>query len=96
MSLKKLQKKMLSEDRLLRVVAILGGRAKIEVLMYEGNLVVEQLLDWIRSIDIHFDYEEVYEEKRVKHGVIELKGHETLGWVTRVLSMVKRAQSLKF
>ena len=29
------------EERLLRAVAILGGRAKIEVPMYEGNLNVE-------------------------------------------------------
>jgi hypothetical protein len=33
------------EERLLRVVAILGGRAKIEVPMYEGNIDVEELLD---------------------------------------------------
>ena len=29
------------EERLLRVVSRLGGRAKIEVPMYEGNLDVE-------------------------------------------------------
>jgi hypothetical protein len=29
------------EERLLRVVVMLGTRAKIEVLMYEGNLNVE-------------------------------------------------------
>jgi hypothetical protein len=49
---------------LLREVARLGGRAKIEVPMYEGNLDVEELLDWIRSMDKHFDYEDVDEEKR--------------------------------
>jgi hypothetical protein len=41
----------------------LGGRAKIEVPMYEGNLDVEELLDWIRSMDKYFDYEDVDEEK---------------------------------
>jgi hypothetical protein len=51
---------------LLRVVARLGGRAKIEVPMYEGNLYVEELLDWIRSMDKHFHYEEVDEDKKVK------------------------------
>jgi hypothetical protein len=30
-----------AEERWLRVVARLGGRAKIEVPMYEGNLAVE-------------------------------------------------------
>jgi hypothetical protein len=34
-----------AEECLLRVVARLGGRAKIEVLMYEGNLDAKELLD---------------------------------------------------
>jgi hypothetical protein len=46
----------------LRENSILGGKAKIEVPMYEGNLDVEELLD-LRSMDKHFDYEEVDEEK---------------------------------
>jgi hypothetical protein len=55
-----------AEERFLRAVAILGGRDKIEVPMYEGNLDAEELLDWIRSMDKHFDYEDVDEEKKVK------------------------------
>ena len=47
-------------------VAKLRGRAKIEVPMYEGNLDADELLDWIRSMDKHFDYEDVNEEKKVK------------------------------
>jgi hypothetical protein len=58
--------KNVAEERLLRVVAILGGRAKIEVPMYEGNLDAEELLDWIRSMDKHFDYEDANEGKKVK------------------------------
>jgi hypothetical protein len=68
------------EERLLRAVARLGGRAKIDVPMYEGNLDVEELLDWIRSMDKHFDYEYVNEEKKVKQEVTRLKGHATLWW----------------
>jgi hypothetical protein len=64
----------------LREVARLGGRAKIEVPMYEENLDVEELLDWIRSMDKHFDYEYVDEEKKVKQEVTRLKGHATLWW----------------
>jgi hypothetical protein len=65
---------------LLREVARLRGRAKIEVPMYEGNLDVEELLDWVRSMENHFNYEEVDEEKRVKQDVIRIKGHATLWW----------------
>ena len=54
------------EECLLKAVARLGGRAKIEVPMYEGNLDVEEMLDWIRSMDIHFNYEDIDEEKKVK------------------------------
>jgi hypothetical protein len=64
----------------LREVVILGGRAKIEVPMYEGNLDVEELLDWVRSMDKHFDYEEVDEKKKVKQVVTGLKGHAVLWW----------------
>jgi hypothetical protein len=68
------------EERLLREVVRLGARAKIEVPMYEGNLDVEELLDWIRSMDKYFDYEDVDEEKRVRHVVTRIKGHATLWW----------------
>jgi hypothetical protein len=52
-----------SKERLLRFVAILGGRSKMEVPMYEGNLDPGELLDWIRSMDKYFDYEDVDEER---------------------------------
>jgi hypothetical protein len=68
------------EERLLRAVVILGGRAKIEVPMYEGDIYVEEMLDWIRSMDKHFIYEDVDEERKVKQVVTRLKGHASLWW----------------
>jgi hypothetical protein len=38
------------------------------------------LLDWISSLDKYFDYEEIDDEKKVKHAVTRLKGHATLWW----------------
>jgi hypothetical protein len=58
----------------------MGTREKIEVPMYEGNLNVEELLDWISSFDKYFDYEDIDDEKKVKHAVTRLKGHATLWW----------------
>jgi hypothetical protein len=58
----------------------MGAREKMEVTMYEGNLNVEELLDWIRVLDKYFDYEDVKEDKKVKHVVTRLKGHATLWW----------------
>ena len=64
----------------MRAVVRLGARAKIKVPMYEGNLDTKELLDWIRSMDKHFDYEYVNEEKKVKQVVTRLKGHVALWW----------------
>jgi hypothetical protein len=68
------------EEHLLKVVVKLGARVKIDIPMYEGNLHVEELLDWICTMDKYFDYEDVDVEKNVKHDVTRLKGHATLWW----------------
>jgi hypothetical protein len=67
-----------AEERLLKAVVKLGAREKIDIPMYEGNLYVEELLDWIRSMDKYFVYEDIDEEKKVKHVVTRLKGHATM------------------
>jgi hypothetical protein len=64
----------------LKVVVKLGARENMDVPMYEGNLVVEELLDWIRSMDNYFDYEDVDEGRKVRHVVTRLKGHVALWW----------------
>jgi hypothetical protein len=69
-----------ADERLFRVVARIGAREKLEIPMYEGNLDVEELLDWIRDLDKYFDYEDVEEDKKVKHDVTRIKGHATLWW----------------
>jgi hypothetical protein len=69
-----------AKERLFRVVARIGAREKMDISVYEGNLYVEELLDWIRALDKYFDYEDVEEDKKVKHIVTRLKGHATLWW----------------
>jgi hypothetical protein len=41
-------------------------------------LDVEELLDWIRSMDKYFDYEDVDGGKMVRHDATRLKGHAAL------------------
>jgi hypothetical protein len=48
--------------------------------MYEGNLEVEELLDWVHDIDKYFNYIYIEEDKMVKHAVTRLKGHAALWW----------------
>jgi hypothetical protein len=52
----------------------------MDIPMYEENLDVEELLDWFRSLDKYFDYEDIKEDKKVKHVVTRLKGNATLWW----------------
>jgi hypothetical protein len=52
----------------------------MDILMYEGNLDVEDLLDWFRALDKYFDYEYIEENKKVKHVVTILKWHAALWW----------------
>jgi hypothetical protein len=58
----------------------IGAREKMDILMYEGNLDIEELLDWFRALDKYFDYEDIEEDKKVKHVVTRLKGYATLWW----------------
>jgi hypothetical protein len=40
----------------------------------------KSLLDWIRALDTYFDYEDIEEDKKVRHAVTKLKGHAALWW----------------
>jgi hypothetical protein len=52
----------------------------MDILMYERNLDVDEMLYWLRSLDKYFDYEDIEEDKKVKHVVTRLKGHAALWW----------------
>jgi hypothetical protein len=69
-----------SNERLIIAIARIGAKAKMDIPVYEGNLDAKELLDWIRALDTYFDYEDVKEDKKVKHAVTRLKGHTALWW----------------
>jgi hypothetical protein len=69
-----------STERLIKAIARMGAKAKMDILVYEGSMDAEELLDWIRALDTYFDYEEIEEDKKVRHAVTQLKGHATLWW----------------
>ena len=52
----------------------------MDIPVYEGNLDVEELLDWIRALDTYFDYEDIEEDKKFRHAITRLKGHVALWW----------------
>jgi hypothetical protein len=69
-----------ANERLIKAISRMGAKPKMGIPVYEGNLDVEELLDWIRALDTYFDYEDVEEDKKVKHAVTRLKGHAALWW----------------
>jgi hypothetical protein len=69
-----------TNECLIRSIARMGAKAKMDIPVYEENMDSEELLDWIRALDTYFDYEDVEEDKRVKHVVTRLKGHASLWW----------------
>jgi hypothetical protein len=69
-----------STERLIKAIARMGAKAKMDIPTYEGNLDAEELLDWIRALDTYFDYEDIEEDKKVRHVVTRLKGHAALWW----------------
>jgi hypothetical protein len=48
-----------ANERLIKAIARMGKKAKMDILVYEGNLDAEEILDWIRALDTYFDYEDV-------------------------------------
>ena len=69
-----------SNEHLIRAIARMDARAKMDILVYEGNLDAEEILGWIRAMDTYFDYEDVEEDKKVKHVVTRLNEHGALWW----------------
>jgi rubrerythrin len=69
-----------ANERLMKAIARMSSKTKMDIPTYEGNLDAEELLDWIRALDTYFDYEDIEEDKKLKHAVTKLKGHATLWW----------------
>jgi hypothetical protein len=69
-----------ANERLIKAIAQMSSKTKMDILAYEGSLDAEELLDWIRALDTYFDYEDVEDDKKVRHAVTRLKGHATFWW----------------
>eukprot|EP00253_Pinus_taeda_P012243 PITA_12243 len=79
--------------KVLKMLAKVGSKPKIEIPMYDGSLNAEELMDWIRSIDQYFNYEEVEENKKVKFAVTRLKGHAAIWWDELQTSRTRKGKS---
>jgi hypothetical protein len=67
-------------ERLIKSIVRMGAKEKMDIPFYEGNMDAEEILDWIRALDTYFDYEDVEEDKKVRHAITRLKRHAALWW----------------
>ena len=61
--------------------------------MYEGNLNVVELMDWINSLNKYFDFEEIEDKKKVRYAVTRPKGHAAIWWDELQIHREKRGKS---
>ena len=66
------------ELRMFRSIFGAGSSSRDDVPFYSGRLDPKELVDWINSMNKHFDYVEVKEDKQVKFVVTKLRGHASL------------------
>jgi len=57
-----------------------SGKPRMEIPLCEGNLNVDELIDWISLVDKYFSLEEVEDKKKVNFVVTKLKGHASIWW----------------
>ena len=79
--------------KFMKMLVKVGSKPKVEIPMYEGSLNAEELMDWMRSIDQYFDYEEIEENKRVKFAVTRFKGHAAIWWDELQTSRTRKGKS---
>lgn len=67
-------------EKLLKAVKSDKPKVKLDVSKYGSSLNDEELLDWISTLDNHFECEEFPEEQRVRIAKTKLQGHALVWW----------------
>ena len=63
-----------------RMLTKASSKPKVEVLVYDGIMNVDDLMDWINSMDKYFYFGKVEDRKKVKYATTRLKGHASIWW----------------
>ena len=61
--------------------------------MYEGNLNVEEFMDWINALNKYFYFEDIEEKKKVSYATTRMKGHATIWWDELQIHQKRRGKS---
>ena len=62
----------------LKSVLATSSRPWSEVPRYDRSLNVEELIDWINTLNKYFNYEEVHEAKKVNFVATKQRGHASI------------------
>lgn len=80
--------------KVVKMLVKVGGKPKVEIPTYKGRLNAEELVDWIRSLEKYFDYEEEADDKKkVRFAVTRLKGHAAIWWDELQTSKIRKGKS---
>lgn len=63
------------EERHFQAISKIKKRPKIEVLEFLGNLILEDLIEWINELEEYFEYEDIEDPNHAKFVKARLKGH---------------------
>ena len=74
------REEVFEEVKVLKMMMKASNSPRVEVPMYEGNLNVEELMDWINSLNKYFDFEEIEDIKKARYEETILKVHATIWW----------------
>lgn len=68
------------EENIFRAISKLGKIPKIDVIMFSGNLNLDELINWINELEEYFEYEDIRDLGRVKFTKEKMKGHAKIWW----------------
>ena len=74
------QEEVVEEVKLMNMLMRAINRPIVEVPMYEGDLNVEELMDWINALNNYFEFEDIEDKKKVRYATTRLKGNATIWW----------------
>ena len=63
------------EERMLKALEGRNDGIKIQGPDYARNLKLEELIDWLNSMEFFFEWKPMIEEKKAKFTCSKLKGH---------------------
>jgi len=66
------------EERILKALEGIHDGIQMEVLEYAGSIKQHELIDWLNTMEICFEWNPMIEEKRVKSACTKLKGHTVI------------------